>query len=95
MACLRCSGRIKDMNDAQIDDLKQYISAEDSQSSANAKDELKRELGNKIDVLRTNMNDGFAAIGAIFTSVNDSVDDHEARLVRLEQQTIWIKTISK
>ena len=95
MACPCRGGRIVDMNDAQIDDLKQYISAEISQSAANVKDGLKRELGNKIDVLGTDMNDGFAAIGAIFTSVNDSVDDHEARLVRLEQQTIWIKTISK
>ncbi len=79
-------GKIVDMNDAQLDDLKQYISAAISQSEANIKSELMHNFVGMIEALRNDMNNGFAAIAQIFTGLNDTVDDHEDRLTNLEQQ---------
>ena len=78
------------MKDEQLDDLKQYFSTEISQSEARIKSEITADLGGSlnriISELRTDMNSGFAAIAQIFNDVHDSIDDHETRLTKLEQQ---------
>lgn len=89
------------MEEDQLNDLKQFITATVSQATAEmvTKDDLRNELAKGLNSLhaeiRTEMNQRFdevqAAISDIITSNNDSVDtqleDHEQRLTKLEQQT--------
>jgi hypothetical protein len=68
------------MNDTQIDDLKQFITATVSQTESR----LESRLGGKIDRLEKKVDDGFAAIGDIITDLQDQHDNHEKRLTTLE-----------
>ena len=68
------------MNDAQLDDLKQFIAATVSQATADmaTKDDIKR-LEVKIDDLDLK-------VDIISDTLNDRLNDHEARLKKLEPQ---------
>jgi hypothetical protein len=68
------------MNDTQIDDLKQFITATVSQTESR----LESHLGGKIDRLEKKVDDGFAAIGDIIADLQDQHDNHEKRLTTLE-----------
>ncbi|MEO7363981.1 MAG: hypothetical protein ABIV43_00530 [Candidatus Saccharimonadales bacterium] len=75
------------MTDTQFDDLKQLIRISASQTEQN----LKKELGDKIDTgflnMQKEMGKGFAGVGDAITPLNDAVDDHEQRLTKLEPHT--------
>lgn len=73
------------MSDAQINDLKEFISVTVSGAVSGLEDRLER-LEQKLELLRTDMNDGFAAIADAISSLNDSVEDHERRITLLEQR---------
>ena len=68
------------MNDEQIDDLKQFIAATISQTEAN--------LENKIDLLRKDMQDGFAGVGEVIEELQNRYDKKhtivDRRLAKLE-----------
>lgn len=63
------------MNDQQLDDLKQFIASQISQSEARTQD--------KLEGLRKEMLDGFAGVGEAIEEINKQVDE---RLTKLEQQ---------
>lgn len=64
------------MNDAQFEDLKQFIDTRISQSEATTKEMLEK--------VRKEMNEGFAGIAEAMDEVNKQVDD---RLAKLEQSS--------
>ena len=77
------------MNDAQLDDLKQFFVATVSQATANmaTKQDLgglerriEKKLGKMIDDLDLK-------IDTISETLNEHLNDHETRITRLEQQT--------
>ncbi len=75
------------MNTDQIEDLKQFINARISQSETS----LESRLGHKIDdlkaeinILRSDMNDGFAGVADAIGVIHDKIDNHEERIVKLE-----------
>jgi hypothetical protein len=79
------------MDDNQLTDLKQFITATVSQSEQRIKDELGGELKSevrkieqKIDMLRQEMNEGFAAVGESTANMNDQLADHETRITNFE-----------
>lgn len=89
------------MDEAQLNDLKQFIATTVSQATAitktDLKEELERGLGslhNELGSLHNEMNHRFdevqAAIAETISTTNDATDEHldnhEARLVKLEHQ---------
>jgi len=82
------------MNDDTIADLKQFISTTVGQATASLKTELgetlKVELSDviktEINVLRQEMQDGFAGVADAITPVHDDLANHERRIIKLEQQ---------
>jgi hypothetical protein len=70
------------MNDDQLDDLKQFITATVSQATADmaTKDDI-AALSNKIDDLELK-------VDTISETLNDHLNQHEVRLNKLEQQTV-------
>ena len=82
------------MNDQQLDDLKQFIDSRISQSEGRlrseireSEDRVKSELRGEIQELRTEVRDGFTAVGEAVTRIHDQLDDHEDRVTRLESAT--------
>jgi hypothetical protein len=89
------------MDEDQLNDLKQFITATVSQATAGmaTKGDLmatKDNLGNGLTILRTDMNQRFdeiqSSISDIIATNNDAIDeqltDHEQRLAKLEHQTV-------
>ncbi len=70
------------MNDDQLSDLMQFISATVSQVTADmaTKDDIAM-LGNKIDDIELK-------VDTISETLNDQLNQHEVRINKLEQQTI-------
>lgn len=66
------------MNDAQIDDLKQFIDGRISQSES--------RLSEKIEKLEQKVDDGFAGVADSFEATNHILDEHEHRVTKLEQK---------
>jgi hypothetical protein len=100
----RCkSATVVRMNDVQIDDLKQYISATVSQSAESVKSELRTEIRSEIRSVKTELRAeiqaakteilketraGFASIAESLTLAHDADAEHDRRLTRLEQQAV-------
>lgn len=90
------------MNTDQLDDLKQFITATVSQSEARLEerlggriDSLEQKVDDGFVRLEAKMDDGFAGIGdaieAIHLRIDDnetSIDKHDKRLTKLEQQVV-------
>lgn len=79
------------MNTDQIEDLKQFINARISQSETSLEsrldhkiDDLWRDLKAEINILRSDMNDGFAGVADAIGVIHDKLDDHEERIIKLE-----------
>ena len=70
------------MDETQLDDLKQFITATVSQSTVNmaTKDDIKR-IEVKIDDLDLK-------VDTISDALNDRLNDHGVRLTKLEQQIV-------
>lgn len=83
------------MNDDAIADLKQFIAATVSQMSVSLREEIKEDTLNlvreEVAKLDAKMTDGFAgvadAIDTLAESIEPRLDDHGARITKLEQQT--------
>lgn len=86
------------MKDEQLDDLKQFISSQISQSEIRIKkdiietvdnkiDNLEKKLDEKIDGLQKIMEDGFTGVGEAIERSNTQIDDHDTRISTLEAQT--------
>lgn len=67
------------MKDEQLDDLKQFIASQTSQSES--------RIDKKIDNLQKIMEDGFAGVGEAIERNNSQLDDHESRINALEAQS--------
>ena len=74
------------MNDAQLDDLKQYIHATVSQSAESVKTELRSEIRASETRIRKDMEDGFAGVAEAITTINDKDDEQDKRITKLEKQ---------
>lgn len=70
------------MDQAQLDDLKQFITATVSQSEAR----LEERLGGRIDRLEQKMDDGFAGIAEAIEQIHDHNAETDRRLTKLEQR---------
>ena len=73
-----------------LDDIKQLLHAEISQSEQRLRDEIKsseQRLSVDISQLCDEMHDGFAGIAEIITSTNDVLENHEQRVGKLEVKT--------
>lgn len=79
------------MDSDQFDDLKQFITGVVSQSEKR----LEAKLGSRIDTLDLKvdkleatlthrMDEGFAGVAEAIAAINDIVDDHERRIIKLE-----------
>lgn len=70
------------MDNAQLDDLKQFIETTVSQTEA--------RLTQRIDAIEKKLDDGFAGIGEAIEAVNQRTDERDAEadehFTRLEQQ---------
>ncbi len=66
------------MNDAQIDDLKQFIDGRISQSES--------RLSEKIEKIEKKVDDGFVGIADSFETTNHILDEQELRVTKLEQK---------
>lgn len=66
------------MNDGQLEDLKQFIDSRISQATS--------VLATKGDIenLRQEMNDGFSGVAEAIEQINQVIDEHEQRIVKLE-----------
>jgi hypothetical protein len=73
-------------NGQLIDDIKQLLKAELSQTEERIVTQLRTEIKESADGLRKEMHEGFEGIADIVSSHNDQLDDHETRLTRLEQK---------
>lgn len=74
------------MNDAVLEDLKQFIDAKFSQAEARNEerfDQMDRKIDQLGDELRQEMRDGFAGVADAMEETNKVVD---TRLTKLEQQ---------
>jgi len=70
------------MNDDQLSDLKQFITATVSQTEAKLTDRFDA-LENKVDTLETKVDDGFAGVGEALDDMNTLFNE---RLTKLEKQ---------
>lgn len=79
------------MNDNQLDDLKQFITATVSQATANmaTKDDI-ANMATKDDIkrLEVKIDDVDLKLDTISDVLNDRINDHETRLTKLEHQTV-------
>lgn len=71
------------MNDAQLDDLKQFIDSRISQTEGRLGERIDN-IESRLDALRKEMLDGFAGVGEAIEEINKQFDD---RITKLEQQT--------
>lgn len=75
------------MNDDQLDDLKQFITATVPQSEERLRDELMGEIHG----LRKEVVDGFAGVGEAIEAIHQQSEDRDIevdrRFTKLEQQT--------
>lgn len=69
------------MQDTQLDDLKQFITATVSQATA--------DMATKTDIkrLEVKIDDLDLKVDTISDTLNECLNDHEVRLTKLEQQT--------
>jgi len=74
------------MDETQLDDLKQFITATVGQAEARITTELRADFRSEIGGLREEMREGFASIGDTMSHQNDQLDDHETRLTKLESK---------
>jgi tetrahydromethanopterin S-methyltransferase subunit G len=75
------------MNDNQIDDLKQFITATVSQSEQRLGeriDNVEQTLTKRIDDLEHKMEEGFAGVSEAIEGINQHQDEQDARLTDLE-----------
>jgi len=78
----------KELTQAEmIDDFKQFVGASISASEKNVTEKLTRELGGRIDRLRSEMHDGFAGIADIFENHQSQLDEHNRDIKLLKFQT--------
>lgn len=78
-----------DMSDAQLDDLKQFITATVSQSETNIKRGTVIELNSlrhELSEFKVETRENFAYIADLLTRHNDALDNHEARISKLESK---------
>lgn len=71
------------MDNDQIQDLKQFITATVSQTEQRL-GELMDNLENKVEDMRQEMQEGFAGVGDAISGANDQLEDHEQRITKLE-----------
>lgn len=72
------------MKDEQLDDLKQFIVSQISQSESR----LETKLGTKIEESREEMQNGFAGVGEAIEQIHNITDNHENRLTKLEEKAV-------
>ena len=63
-----------------IEDFKQYVDVKLAQQL----EEIKLEIKEEIDELRTEMRDGFSGVADAIAGNQDQLDDHEKRITSLE-----------
>ena len=75
------------MDEDQLNDLKQFISATVSQATANmaTKDDIGK-LDNRIGRLEKKVDDFDLKIDTISETLNERLNEHETKLTKLEQQ---------
>lgn len=82
-------------HDIFLEDLKQLLDARISQSESRMEDiiderisrsELRFDL--KLDVLRQEMNDGFASVADVVSILNDRTDELDQRVTVLEKKAV-------
>lgn len=79
------------MNDDQLDDLKQFITSTMSQSEQRIKDELRDELGGKIDRLESKVDkvegkvdEANLKLDTVMSTTGERLEEVETRLTKLE-----------
>lgn len=77
------------MNDDQLDDLKQFISATVSQTEQRLGEQIDG-VDQRLDRLEQEVDNGFAGVGEAIDAIYDSINTHEngtdIRLTKLEQK---------
>ncbi|HEY1645619.1 MAG TPA: hypothetical protein VGF75_04540 [Candidatus Saccharimonadales bacterium] len=72
--------------DNRFDDLKQFVETAVNQSELRIKEDIKGDVRKELKKLEKKVDDGFAGIAKIIENpINSRLDDHEDRLVKLEQ----------
>jgi hypothetical protein len=77
------------MNDDQLlDDIKQLLQAELSQTEERIVTQLRMEFRSEIGGLIDEVHDGFAGIGDSTTEQNDQLSNHEVRIAKIEARAV-------
>lgn len=74
------------MNDDQFDDLKQFIDSRISQSEVQFDRNLK-EVKTEIKTMKSKLDDLDLKIDTISEALHENLNEHVARITKLEQQT--------
>jgi len=70
-----------------LEDITQLLDVRLSQTEERIVTQVRAEIKESADELRTEMHEGFEGIADILTTHNDQLDDHEERLTKLEPKT--------